>query len=206
MNRKRRTAGGRKIELVALVDVIFLLLIFFLVTLNIAQSFEKPGKREGWYSITNMDAEHPAKGELVVLIDQHPRVNPRFVYYVWFKGEPNPAGRLALRDFCSAMLGMGGTGNPVPTMRRIIERMQLCGGVELHADNLTDRLRGVEKAIIVCPERLQYGLVHDVIKACKRAEMPPAFEVVPRDLINDIYRNPQDFNSFPVGEIIRDYR
>jgi hypothetical protein len=30
--------------------------------------------------------------------------------------------------------------------------------------------------------------------------------VVPRDLLNDIYRNPQDFNSFPVGEIIRDYR
>lgn len=206
MRRKRKTTGGRKIELVALVDVIFLLLIFFLVTLNIAQSFEKPGKREGWYGIANMDAEHPAKGELVVLIDQYPRSNPRYVYYIWFKGNPNPEGRLAIRDFCGAMLDIGGMGNPVPTIRRIMNNMQIRGGVELHTDNLTNRLTGVEKAIIVCPERFQYGLVHNVIKACKRAEVPPAFEVVPRDLFNDIYQHPEDFNSFPVGEIIRDYR
>ena len=206
MIRKRKSSGGRKIELVALVDVIFLLLIFFLVTLNIAQSFSKPGKREGWYGIANMDAEHAPKGELVVLIDQYPRSNPRYVYYIWIKGEANPEGLLEIGDFCDAMLAIGGMGNPVPDIRKIMNRLQLSGGVELRADRLTKRLAGVEKVMIVCPERLQYGFVHEVIRACNRAEMPPAFEVVPRDLFDDIYQNSRDFRSFPVGDVIRDYQ
>lgn len=185
-----RKDNERKIELTALIDVIFLLLIFFLVTMNSASSFGEKGRREGTYGIAAMDNSHGAKGNAVVFIFQWPGVpQPRFI---WIKGQRKPAGSIDCEEFCEKMNKSYSDGGHFDTFRAdiriFLDNFELEGRYEVSARNLTGQLQNVGRVIIVCPEEMQYGIVHEVIRACSEANISN-FEIVPRHPFRDIFFN-----------------
>jgi biopolymer transport protein ExbD len=70
--RNYRDNSSKKIELVPLIDVIFLLLIFFLVTLNIIPILTNKDVLESQYAIPVVTADDAARVDMLIQIHQFP--------------------------------------------------------------------------------------------------------------------------------------
>ena len=77
----RKTTESRKIEMVPLIDVIFLLLIFFLVTLNIIPVISRKETLEAQYAMPVVTAKDAARVDMLIQLHQI-RKSSRVHYFV----------------------------------------------------------------------------------------------------------------------------
>ncbi len=99
---------GRKVELTPLIDVIFLLLIFFLVTLNIIPILGGQGKQEVAYPLRALNSEDVSRATL--LVEVYPTTAGPLIY-------------LAIPASCVA----GGGGGGIPHLKQILSVFQTDG-------------------------------------------------------------------------------
>ncbi|MDZ7374968.1 MAG: biopolymer transporter ExbD [candidate division KSB1 bacterium] len=162
---RRRDTDLRRVELTPLIDCIFLLLIFFLVSLNIL-----PGgglfRREGAYANEALTRDGSAAGYAVVALKWlHAGGGQWQTYYVGF---PSCAGSL-----------MAAVWNTVRTASAIADLQGLSANRQFrlyhgpHAEDIREALTGASSVLIIAgPDNgheFTFGEVHDVVELCRES-------------------------------------
>ncbi len=93
MSKANRIEATKKIELVPLIDVIFLLLIFFLVTLNIIPILTRKEMRESQFPVEVITAEDAARVDMLIQLHQFPDDRFNRVFYFTIDGDLPWLGR-----------------------------------------------------------------------------------------------------------------
>ncbi len=97
---RKHDDGSRRIELVPLIDVIFLLLIFFLVTLNIIPIISRRETLESTYAMEVVTPDQPARIDRFIQLHQFPG-DPQVYYFLIdeaFQNVPIPLVLANLND------------------------------------------------------------------------------------------------------------
>lgn len=170
---------GRKVELTPLIDVIFLLLIFFLVTLNIIPILGGQGKQEVAYPLRALNSEDVSRATLLVEM---------------YRTTAGPLVYLAVPATCVA-----GRGGGIPQLKRVMSVLQSDGSltpadvsalssgrfgkVVFHSPSGLVRAVNTNlmtDAVIFCDPRLPFENVSEVISVLQSTGL--AVRVVPMSL------------------------
>jgi len=195
----------RKIELVALIDVIFLLLIFFLVTLNISAALGGSEDLEGTYGIEMMDSEHEASGKSIVAV--LPFGDPRRIVYLMFNGSASE--RSGARDeFDDLSVELKEAVNDDTSDMNTIDWIMDGSAVESRYFENPEEIRrslrdnNTDRVVILSPGEVTYGRVHRLLRVC-RSEGVSSHQVITCGSIEDMLDRLGEVNLDLKGKVIR---
>jgi|GEM_PF-7022551 len=155
MIRSKKSNTKRKIELVPLIDVIFLLLIFFLVTLNIIPVISQEELPESQFNMPVVTAEDAARVDMLIQLHQFPNDPSQEVYYYTIDNTLDQFSR--------------GVWNIVVRFSQDIDDRNHLNRrfPQHHFDELSAiDFRGVDKVIISANEWVPYEELFEVIQIC----------------------------------------
>jgi hypothetical protein len=177
MFERGRSEGieSRKLELTPLIDCIFLLLIFFLVTLRVLPVAREAGRREGVYSLEALTRSDPSSGHALVMLKWLGTPDGQHrTYYVAVtnRSARHPPGQAQHSLYAlSTLLCTARTEEDV-SREAPFSQLELRFGTA--AQDIAEGLRGVPTVIIVAwPDNghaFTMGEVNEVIKQCRRPE------------------------------------
>jgi len=210
MSKSDRTDGSeRRIELVALIDVIFLLLIFFLVTLNISAALGGSDDLEGTYGIEMMDNEHKAGGKTVIVVIPLRNGEITRDCFLQFNGISNyedPDLNFAeLADWIRAIMrGDGSIPAKIDDIRMRLEYSIVESALYENSEYIAASLKRnrPDKAVILCGGGTRFGAVHGVIRVCRK-EGVSKHEVVTLNSFDQVLDQLSMMNLDLEGRIIR---
>lgn len=164
MSRSRRKQVHRKIELVSLIDVIFLLLIFFMVTMNVIPALTRDQPTEA-----RVDIRIP-EGELdivdrIIQVQQIPEDGS--VRYLIFDKNTLPID-MTQDEWQERLQNL--TEDALAAMDSPLDA--LAGlGVTVHGNVNNLQLAPSDEIIISCPDLLPYVEMMKVIRRCRQLEV-----------------------------------
>lgn len=150
-----KSSSKRKIELVPLIDVIFLLLIFFLVTLNIIPVISQDHMPESQFNMPVVTADDAARVDMLIQLHQFPNDPSEQVYYYTIDH--------TLDQFSRGMWNV-----IVKFSQDIADRDHLNQRFPGHhfRDLSNIDLNGVDKVIISADQWVPYEKLFEVIQLC----------------------------------------
>jgi len=158
MRRRRRKNSQRKLELVSLIDVIFLLLIFFMVTLNIIPAMTRPEPLEGSFSVDVPRASTDKVDKIVQLeVDTSGTL---LRYLVFDKGLGD--NEREVRDWLVALQRDASLTSRAPEVleqRRVLTRI-----ADLEFED------ALQTVVIRSPQYATYGQILAVVNRCRTRE------------------------------------
>lgn len=190
MNRKvGRSESPRKIELTSLIDVIFLLLIFFLVTMRVIPSTRGAGLREGMYSIRALRSTERSRAPALVVLKRLQSPNGNWAtYYVLVTSRPGPGGWTQVHMWNSIR-----AATTVTELQGVVANAPLRVTFSQQAGALTAGLTGASQVIITTGTdngyTFTYGEVNELIRIFKR----------PSSMVTDWYISPRSAANYPYG-------
>ncbi len=155
MARKRRRSGQRKLELISLIDVIFLLLIFFMVTLNIIPAMTRDEPIEASFDVP-VPRSTEDKVDVIVQLQRVPELGNRTRYLVFDKtlGQQED-------DLLGSLRTLSDNGNFAGLAAVLRNHRILDTPAEL-------KLSKQQTVIIRCPDLASYGDVLAVVDRCQQ--------------------------------------
>ncbi|MBD3179925.1 MAG: hypothetical protein GF417_10160 [Candidatus Latescibacteria bacterium] len=199
----------RRIELVPLIDVIFLLLIFFLVTLNISAALGGSEDLEGTYGIEMMDSRHKAGGKALIAVLPVGSGGLSRTCYLQMSGAANSHSPDLDFEGLSGEIerilkGGGSIQSKIDDIRMRLDYFLVESGLYQNPEHLAESLRrnNPDRAVILCGGGERFSSVHRVIRVCRK-EGVSRHEVITMDSIDQLLHRLSMVNLDLEGRVIR---
>lgn len=206
MNLKNSLSDNPKIELTPLIDVIFLLLIFFLVTLNSFSVSKGKGKEERSYSLPVLSQSDPTHGHMILYLFRVP-ADHYSIHSFYILNQGNMGGNTSFSSLRSSFWhDINSITPPFPIqLTSLLNSLQFLSQLDPSDMDLLNKLRQVQEVIVVCDDEIPYEDIHEYVEKIRIAQISN-LKIVPRVLGNQfIGPPPNGIQPQPINQITRRY-